>query len=40
MTEIGEIYKDFLDMGEEMQNMYRRNEFYLQDMQPYVNKLV
>jgi hypothetical protein len=40
MTEVGDIYNDFLDMGEEMKNMYRRNEFYLQDMQPYVNKLM
>jgi hypothetical protein len=40
MTEIGEIYMDFLGMGEELKNMYRRNEFYLQDMQPYINKLM
>lgn len=40
MTEIREIYMDFLDMGEEMKNMYRRNEFYLQDIQLCVNKLM
>jgi hypothetical protein len=32
MTEVSEIYKDFLDMGEEMKNMYWRNDFYLQDV--------
>jgi dimeric dUTPase (all-alpha-NTP-PPase superfamily) len=40
MTEVSEIYKDFLDMGEEMKNMYRRNDFYLQDILPYVSKFV
>ncbi|PNF19502.1 hypothetical protein B7P43_G02340 [Cryptotermes secundus] len=39
MIEAGEIYMDFLDMGEELKRMYRRNDFYLQDIQPYVSKL-
>lgn len=40
MIEIGEIYKDFLDIGEEIRDMYRRNDFYLQDLQPYISKLM
>lgn len=40
MAEAGEIYKDFFDMGEELKSMYRRNDFYLQDIQPYVSKLM
>lgn len=40
LTEVSEIYKDFLDMVEEMRNMYRRNDFYLQDILPHVSKFV
>lgn len=40
VTEVSEIYKDFLDMVEEMRNMYRRNDFYLQDILPHVSKFV
>ena len=40
VTEVGEIYEDFLDMVEEMRNMYRRNDFYLQDILPHVSKFV
>jgi hypothetical protein len=40
VTEVSEIYKDFLDMVEEMRNMYRRNDFYLRDILPYASKFV
>lgn len=40
MTEIGAIYKDVLNVGEEMTAMYWRNDFYLRDMQPYFNKTI
>jgi hypothetical protein len=40
VTEVSEIYKDFLDMVEEMRNMYRRNDFYLLDILPHVSKFV
>jgi dimeric dUTPase (all-alpha-NTP-PPase superfamily) len=40
VTEVSEVYKDFLDMVEEMRNMYRRNDFYLQDILPHVSKFV
>jgi hypothetical protein len=40
VTEGSEIYKDFLDVGEELKSMYRKNDFYLQDIQPYVSKLM
>lgn len=40
VTEVSEIYKDFLDMVEEMRNMYRRNDFYLRDILPHVSKFM
>ena len=40
VTELSEIYKDFLDTVEEVRNMYRRNDFYLQDILPYVSNFV
>jgi hypothetical protein len=29
-----------LDVGEELKSMYKKNDFYLQDIQPYVSKLM
>lgn len=40
VIEAGEIYEDFLDVGEELKSMYRKNDFYLQDIQPYVSKFM
>lgn len=40
ITEVGELYKDFLAVREDLTSMYRKNDFYLQDIQPYASKLM
>ena len=40
ISEVDAVYKNFMQMGNDMIIMYRNNDFYLQDIQPYANKIM
>ncbi|PSN46112.1 hypothetical protein C0J52_17248 [Blattella germanica] len=39
-AEVNNVYEDFVQIGDDVTAMYRRNDFYLRDLQPYANKLI